>query len=163
MSVTDSTFLSSCNGLPDIRILQLVQYSAPQEVPRGHACFRNVASNISSLSPDEIRVDNEPSESGGRPMERTEQKSIVRLEGLVQQFFKLYMPVMDPFVGMMLTVSAFLLAKKHCGLVECDRNAKCVETLIPGLMEVNDSQLLDQPLELTGVEDLMETVCSYLA
>lgn len=82
------------------------------------------------------------------------------MKDLVGAFLTLRQVVLHPFEGCLSTSKAFLLVAKHCHVVTWEEDVDV--KLIPALIEVYSSQLMNQALELTWDDDLMKAVCVYL-
>lgn len=139
-------------------MLLRMDYNAWQDVLGGHIGFTNDVSNILFLFPDEIPRDNEHSESGWKPMERTEHKSHALINNLVHRSWKPGRVVQDPCVGTQSTIKARLLVGRHCCFVGCDKEVICLEKLMPSIVEAWNSQFISHASGLIGDEVQTEVV-----
>lgn len=88
-----------------------------QEFSNGHAGYINVESKIPRMSCDEILLDNEHSESRGKPLIRPDQNNIALVEDLVYEFSSGGNLVPDPFESTLSTGSSCVLVENFSNFV----------------------------------------------
>lgn len=81
---------------------------------------------------------------------------------LAYKGLKLGQLILDRLAGTLSTTKACLLVEEHQNFVGCDKDIRCLEKLMPSVVEAYASQLLSLASDLTGDEGLIEAARAYL-
>lgn len=149
--------------LPAPEIPVGVVYIGLEDAVSAHPGIANVVTSFPRLAVHEVVYGDSLSDIGQKWMVRPGQESALFKNYTMHKFFNPVQMLLDRFPGILSTAKSCLWLEKRRTLVQFNHKVISLQESIPSLMEVFASQPLNDRSDLTGNEQLKDSVRIFLA